>query len=254
MGKRYRILVGVLLVAVVGGLAWQMSRPREPMYEGKPLSYWLLRPSLDRNLDAVRQTGTTAIPTLLQMLRAKDSVFFLKVVKLMKKQRFIKIDYVFAGERNFQAILGFGILGVKAGEAVPALVEIYDQAISSDSMCATADSLGAIGPLARPAVPSLLRGVTNKDENVRFGSLSALELIGPESSLLMPVLETSLKDNDWKVRNQAAHMLGGLGADAKHAVPAILPLLIDTQRMVRVAATNALIAIDPEAAAKAGVQ
>jgi hypothetical protein len=72
MRKRFRSLLAVLLVAVVGGLAWQVTRPREPVYQGKPLSYWLVRPARDPNFNALRALGTNAIPTLLQMLRAKD--------------------------------------------------------------------------------------------------------------------------------------------------------------------------------------
>jgi hypothetical protein len=252
--KPFRLTLIILVAAVVGAVGWRSLRPREPMYQGKPLSYWVLRPSLDPNLDAVRQTGTNAIPTLLRMLRAKDSAFFLGVVNLAQKQRFIKIDYTPAGERNSQACGGFAILGVKAGEAVPALVEIYDQAISPASMIATASSLGEMGALARPAVPSLLRGVTNMDGRVRFSSLWSLDRIGLEPALLVPVLETSVKGSDWSVKLQAARMLGNLGADAKHAIPAILPLLSDTDSSIRVAATNALKKIDPEAAAKAGVK
>ena len=41
MGKRRRILLAFLLVALIGGLGWLVLRPREPAYQGKRLSVWL---------------------------------------------------------------------------------------------------------------------------------------------------------------------------------------------------------------------
>jgi hypothetical protein len=41
MGKNRGILLAVLFVALLGGLAWVLSRPAEPVYQGKPLSAWL---------------------------------------------------------------------------------------------------------------------------------------------------------------------------------------------------------------------
>ena len=63
--------------------AWQGLLEREPVYQGKSLSFWLQgyiqggsyigvwpEPEVD---EAVRQIGTNAIPALLHMLRAHDS-------------------------------------------------------------------------------------------------------------------------------------------------------------------------------------
>ena len=48
----------------------------------------------------LQQIGTNAIPTLLRMLRARDSSFKLKLISLAQKQHFIKFDFVPAGQRN----------------------------------------------------------------------------------------------------------------------------------------------------------
>jgi hypothetical protein len=57
MGKRGRILIAMMAVVVVGIMAWAFfaarSAPPEPVYRGKPLSYWLLGysfPFKDTNL------------------------------------------------------------------------------------------------------------------------------------------------------------------------------------------------------------
>ncbi|MGO8928675.1 MAG: hypothetical protein ACLQU3_17540, partial [Limisphaerales bacterium] len=43
MQKRVHIALAVLLVMLVGVIAWQVLRlrEREPVYQGKPLSVWL---------------------------------------------------------------------------------------------------------------------------------------------------------------------------------------------------------------------
>jgi hypothetical protein len=48
--------------------------------------------------------------------------------------------------------------------------------------------------------------------------------------------------------------LGEFGKDAKPAIPAVTALLRDTNPIIRNLATNALLRIDPQAAARAGVK
>jgi len=80
MRKRVYIALAVVLVALAGVIAWQALREREPVYQGKGLRVWLREYRLGLNTgaskvaaDAVRHIGTNALPTLLEMLGAKDS-------------------------------------------------------------------------------------------------------------------------------------------------------------------------------------
>jgi hypothetical protein len=103
MQKRGQFALAVLLVAIGGVIAWQILRGREhePVYRGKRLSLWLnYRTALKAQEahDAVRQAGTNAIPTLLRMLRAKDSGLKVGLMNLVQRQRIITIDYTRAEE------------------------------------------------------------------------------------------------------------------------------------------------------------
>jgi hypothetical protein len=262
--KCYHILLVVLLVAVVGGVTWQVLRPREtePVYQGKPLSVWLegygpgeSTPARIRKADqVVREMGTNAIPTLLRLLRVDDPpTWQADVIGLLQKQSFIKIKHVEAWGQHFRAWQAFKQLGGDAGSAVPGLMAIYERNISEDSQVETILSLGAIGPPAKSAVPMLLRGMTNASPNYRCNVMIALGQIHSEPELVVPALLKSLSDGDAQSRRWAAQTLGTLGAEATPALPALIPLLKDQDYTVRNAATNALRAIDP-AAAKAGVK
>src|SRR5882724_10172199 len=128
-----RILTVTLLIAAVGALVWFLLRPDpEPTYQGKPLSYWLDgfvsgNPSPDKATEAVRQIGTNAIPTLLCLLRAEDSKFKLKLIRLSQKQHLINFDLRTADFKHMEAELGFECLGSLAKSAVPDIIESYNE-------------------------------------------------------------------------------------------------------------------------------
>jgi hypothetical protein len=259
--KQFRLLLVILLVAVLGALAWQGLRAREPLYRGKPLSHWLggwgYRPpdvTLFDAAEALDQTGTNAIPTLLRLLRANDSALTRKVHEWVEKRGFVKTRYIFAWERNQQAAYAIGILGAKAKGAVPALIALHDQNISVNSRLATAQALGSIGPAARQAVPALIRGLNSKDVSSPLIYIEALGHIHAEPALSVPALGRFLQDGDPVLRRNAVWALGEFGTEAKSTVPAILPLVEDPDADTQREANNALRQIDPEAAAKAAVK
>ncbi|MDB6111320.1 MAG: repeat protein, partial [Pedosphaera sp.] len=252
----------VLRIAVLCGLGWLVFRSREPVYHGKTLSHWLgIYTSPPRNAfarreaeDAVRHIGTNAIPTLLRMLRAKDSGFTASLIRSLSRQQLLKIRFTGALERNMQAMNAFATLGATAKEAVPELIRIHDQNISWDSRWATVFALGGIGPAAKEAIPLLLHGMPNADQSIRFATVRALGQIHAEPALVVPVLTDRLQDGDPEVRVVAASALGQFGADARPAIPTLRAWLTDKDSRMREAVTSALQQIDPEAAAKGGIQ
>ena len=300
MGKRVGIALMVLGLALAGVIAWRawQRREPEPVYKGKPLSSWLiaLRTSAfsseaqEQAKAAVQQAGTNAIPTLLRMLRAKDSSFKLKLLALLKRQHIIRINYSPAADWNWVAEFGFYALGTNGQSAEPSLLEIANQNISPTSHGDAIFSLGSIGPLAKESVPSLFQWATNangvvrlaailsldkilagpdrvhlltnavhdSDAGVRYLSVEALGQLGVEGkfadpALVVPLLMNAVHDSDAGVRYYAIKALEKFGQDAELAVPALVLSLNDPDWEVRGYATNALKAIDPEAAAKAGI-
>ncbi len=284
MGKRGRFIVGALVVALLAVLAWTLLRAPapapEPVYNGKPLSYWLqgfgpypntTRPTETEALVAIQQIGTNAIPTLLQMLRAHDSPLKYKLRIWAIRRGLIRIIYKIPWDYNnslpfafnFRAMRGFQQLGPLATNAVPDLIRVLDHPVSPESESLTAGALGAIGPGAKAAVPALLRAAASTDLSVRNAALLALGQIHADPDAVVPVLIKGLQNPSNVMRWTAAGALGNFQSEAKSAVPALVALLNDPnlnlppvgtafpgRNDLRTQVEHALKQIDPETYAR----
>lgn len=237
---KHRIALVALLLIVLGAAVWlELDWPREPVYQGKPLTYWLRILTLPaanissgyglwrpdpQAVEAIRHIGTNAIPTLLHMTRAHDSALKRKLIALAQKQHLIRIRFTAAGERHLQARVAFRELGSTASNAVPALIEIYEANYSVSSQEAAAYVLGSIGLAARQAVPSLVRILADTNNYARRASIVALGQIHAEPELAVPALIKSLSDPYPGVRQLATEALGRFGADARPAVPTLVEI------------------------------
>jgi HEAT repeats len=261
MRKRVPIVLGVLLVFVLGTIAWLSLRPdaEDPVYQGKRLSVWMGSDPDDaaRELtpgakQAIRQLGTNAIPLLLRKLRAKDSPFKVKLFALAQKQHVIKVSYTPAKLQPWQGAEGFQVLGADGKSAVPALIELYSQDNSDfEALYCLSASLASIAPDAKAAVPVLIHRLGHTNFLVRFGAACALGQIHSEPQVVVPALISRLSDQSHDVRREAAAALSKFGLEAKTALPALTRLLADSDAGVSGMAKIAIDVIDPEAAAKA---
>lgn len=231
MGKKRRILFAAMLVLILGGLAWWLLSPREPSYKGKSLRAWLQDYSLNFNLhyttppdadEAVRHIGTNAFPALLQMLRAKNSPLKTKFIELLGRQDLLKIGITPAWEKNIRASLAFEALGAEATNAVPDLVQIYEERISQESQESTVISIGEIGPPAALAIPSLLRGLATTNVNVRYNTVRALGWIHGQPETVVPALMEHLQDSNLDICGTSAQALGAFGTNARAAIPILV--------------------------------
>jgi hypothetical protein len=79
--------------------------------------------------------------------------------------------------------MGLEVLGPRAESAVPELVNIFESDLSPESQGTIARVLGLMGPLAKPAVPSLLRAIVSTNGYVSQSSSWAVRRIDPEAAV-----------------------------------------------------------------------
>jgi HEAT repeat protein len=231
MGNTRRILSAALLVAVLCALTWlalQLGKPDQPDYEGKKLSAWLQdidygQPQAKREkaAEAIRSMGTNTLPFLLDDLDvARQSRLKEYLIQLARKQSLFKLNWRDANERSRQATWAFKALGSAGSPAIQELLRLEE---SNPGYVP-----GALAGIGVVALPYLIQGLTNKNEWVRGNA--AAYLANAVSDRSIP------------------------SSEAKMALALLIGNLRDTNNNVRPMAASALKTIDPEAAAKAGVQ
>jgi HEAT repeat protein len=162
------------------------------------------------------------------------------------------------------AAYALGEIGEDGSTVVPVLIAALndpDFNIRSQAV----EALGKFGEEAQAAIPLLLRLIpesagdsTEPDApslaELRGCAAASLGDIQCNAETVVPALVSNLMDSDVSARMRKAEALGKFGEEARLALPALTRLLEDEDPDVRASATNALLAIDPQAAAKAGVK
>jgi HEAT repeat protein len=289
MGKKRGILLAVLFVALLGGLVWVLSRPAEPIYQGKPLSAWLKEIDVDAYpvdtnqaaFVAFREMGTNAIPALLKIIQSGDPRFQRMILKLNRMQSLVQFPLLDESRQREAAFFALYAMGAQAKPAFPALT---NRLVHSDTYAFSAIALAGMGS---EALPPLFAALTNQDEFIRRSAANGLSWEQSDLNLVVPALIARLNDPDRSVHLTAVESLGKLHAEPGLAVPALMkdypgndrqlriqifiairqfqtnasaaaPMLLealsDSDEAVRTFAASALKQIDPAAAAKAGVK
>jgi HEAT repeat protein len=124
--------------------------------------------------------------------------------------------------------------------------------VDEEAAVRAAEALANVGPEARGAVPSLEEALEDWRAGLRVKAAWALWEVSGQAETVLPVLLAALEHPDEEVGEDAAWTLGKMGPAAREAVPLLLDLLHDEESFSW--AGDALKKIDPEAAARAGVE
>jgi HEAT repeat protein len=147
--------------------------------------------------------------------------------------------------------------GEAARSSLPVLLKAITEALhdkSSKLRSWAASSLGWLGADAKSATPDLISLLSDQFPDVRRNAVVALGQIKSEPAIVLPALANSLNDTDAYVRQSAIDSILNYGQAGRSTVPVLLKALDDQEPGVRELARFALMKIDPEAAAKAGVK
>lgn len=203
-----------------------------------------------RDLAKLGPAASAALPALDAALSSEDSTTALwarHAIARITQQPARHMSLLIAGLYNPRIFPGMAAaalteFGEAAAPAVPALIKKLTDP-HPDNRWSAACALASIGPAAHAAVPALITTLSDADEKVRWYSAWALGEIGPAASPAVPVLIERLDDFDEDVRGYSARALGKIGAGARDSLPALRALLLDDNAALREEAAAAILLI-----------
>jgi len=163
----------------------------------------------------------------------------------------VSIDWHTDSERNELAFDGLTVLGPIGAPAVPALVDLLNSA-GPDVQIGASRVLGSIGPAARNAAPALIKSLQSTNAYVRLFATKALGEIHMQSEIAVPALLQNLGNSniDPSLFQFTTEALLKFRGSRSAIVSAINPCLTNSWPLIRTNATNTLLKISSEAAAK----
>ncbi len=239
----------------------QLLRPREPMYQGKALSVWLeILGTQGRRYEeyleaknAIEVIGTNALPQIVAMLSAEDSVFKLKLITLARSQGVIRIDFRPAWQKHRQAVFALDALGPAATPAIPQLIEVLNTG-NTDARRLTVRLLGSMRAREELVMPALANALGDSDFYVRQAAIESLIRNCERPDIAVPALVARLDCTSIYEFEALTSALKEFGSSARPAIPMLMARLQDRNPAIRDKASNTIKYLDPEAAAKAGIK
>jgi hypothetical protein len=264
MASRGRNLWIVAVLALLGGFAWVVLRPHEPVFDGKPLSvvlndaYQHEKHNLSfysgaypaeseihrmRAERALRALGTNSLPLLVEMAGTRMSGFmggpgspsFRRVVGAMAGAPELGFLHLPPQEgKHEMAAWGLRLLGREARPAVPALVRMLENGNRAKKydmglVYTLVRALGEIGPAASAATPELA-AMTNE--------FAAVALIKIGQGSFQPFFERLKDTSDPNKWARTAFEVGRLGTNADPAIPLLLAGFQHTNDRIRLVAAR----------------
>jgi hypothetical protein len=282
------IKAGLFLFTAIAAVSLiaSLRQPREPEYDGVPLSDYLRsltysQVRLERSArDAIRAMGSNAVPHLIKILDARESRFKTRFNELAGRYSFTRFRFTLMDAQQVQAAMACQELGPAAAAAIPSLARLVDDPqLGSWAVAALAEvspqtfplltnamnsrwpatRFAAVGQLrlARPrerAIPPLLVALGSQESNMRGIAAESLGALGLHSSKVVTALTACLDDPDTNVRVIAARSLGWCGSAAAGSVPKLLELYRSREGMPdQQSIAEALASIEPAAVQRLGL-
>src|ERR1039458_7666483 len=244
MKNRERILFGVLVFVIVcGSVAWLAIRPRDPLFRGKPESYWIAHLAYSDEEQA-RQWREISSDGVRVLVRALDGAS-------RPRDRLYRNAY-----RKIWRSLPSGLVRLLPAPRMD---------LTRSTRMNVVDLLSRLSKDAKLATPSMPRALRDEDHAVRQIAITFFTRGEDENCLLnqmearakrdlLPEFVRAMQDDNWGVRNNAVIALRYYPEQAQVVVPVLVKALQDPVPKVSQLAADALKRIDPAAAVKGEIR
>lgn len=258
MGKRKKILVGVLVGGGVMVGLWFGGGRGEPVFNKRPLSEWV-EVSKTNELAAylaIRQIGTNALPQVIDWLHVDKQAWRRRVFFSMRKlpkqvrpkplQRWLIHDP--SADKTFAAFVVLDALGEQASPIAPELLKMSRSRYATNSAELAIEALSCLGTTGLQQLREILRDP--KHPHRPAAAMAIGEMLGdePEARQAVPELIQCLQASESNLVLQASDALSFLppSAESVQAVHALSNNLSNPDPTARLAATNALMSLAPQ--------
>ena len=209
--RRRTVVVGIAVIAIAAFGAWWWTKSQdEPAYRGKSLGAWLDERHepypgsvvLTKEAEAaVRVIGADAIPSLMNWLRASDSLDE-HIANLVVRRLGVPLRVPGSYEMQERAAYGLAALGPVAKPVFPeiAMIALKDARNEGQRI----NAINALTNCDADTMRLLAAGLKDPDRNIRLSAISALfHLRVAPDEVCLPALEGALTDQDVQVRDSA---------------------------------------------------
>jgi len=247
--KRWWIILAVLGIVVGSGIFLNRTGPEARSYRGKSIKAWALQlstaspQSRAEAAAAFKGLGTNAVPGLVRLLEARDSLWRQAIWRLAPRlprraRQAISQNIHTAVGIRMAAAQSLRVLGPEAQAAVPALAK----ALREDEARVRWEAAGALGSIGGSARAELGTALTAKDPSVRRAAAYGLGETDLKEVDFSWALMRALGDEHPAVRIAAAASMAKLGTNV---LPVVLEACTSRDRRTRQCAVTALEVLRP---------
>jgi hypothetical protein len=232
-------LVLTLFAVLICVLLFTRAHPNEPIYDGKPLSYWLDQAAQPKGNDdeerakrAIREIGTNALPYLEENLFYLPSDFLMNAAGIDRTYLRGTFHLTQVMRRPCRrAETGFEALGPAASNSVPHIIGyLHSEAAKGLRLSSWIER--ALDSVGDPAIAFLIPEIAATNALVANQALDTLSRMKvPLPASVTTYCLTALGRPELRV--DAVGTLSRMTNDAKVILPAIRPFLADTNEAVR---------------------
>lgn len=189
------MLLGIIVMTVAGFKAMQ---PKEPEYQGRKLSEWMVDFDKDENqskqaVEALRAMGPSIIPRLVEQVTSESPGWKLKLRQISFKLGYKDFGNTSEEINQVRAFWALAFLEKDALSAIPVLVTKLGEGETEN----TSIQLLLIN-MGSASVPELIKALESGSDVLRFRAIDILRMIGEDASEAVPALAKIRRDSRFR--------------------------------------------------------